>query len=83
VEWFLEKEVNINVCDKDGDSILVHAVEGKEIKLVQYLLRKGIRLDLENKDGETALDCAEKNNLGEMIYVLKQAGAKPGSKIKK
>ena len=59
-EIFLKWGANINVQGKEYKNSALHlAVKNVNLKMVKYLLEKGINKDLKNNEGETALDLAK------------------------
>ena len=51
-------EIDLNNQDKDGNTILMLAVQAGEFTLVKFLLGKMINLDIKNNRGLTALNLA-------------------------
>ncbi|MHB8108624.1 MAG: ankyrin repeat domain-containing protein [Syntrophorhabdaceae bacterium] len=76
VHVLLENSADVNVQDeswmKTGRTPLMYAVLQGDASLVQVLLSKGARLDLKNKDDETALDLAKKNGLEYIAQLLER-----------
>jgi ankyrin repeat protein len=82
IRVLLENGADVNVQDeswmKTGSTPLMYAVMQGDAALVQALLTKGARLDLKNKDGNTALSLAKKDGL-EYITQLLEKPASVGS----
>ncbi len=82
IRVLLENGADVNVQDeswlKTGRTPLMYAVLQGDAALVQDFLAKGARLDLKNKDGETALSLAKKDGL-EYITQLLEKPASNGS----
>ncbi|MBA4417418.1 MAG: hypothetical protein C0392_05870 [Syntrophus sp. (in: bacteria)] len=78
IDVLLEKGAEVNVQDeswmKTGRTPLMYAVLQGDAVLVQTLLSKGARLDLKNKDGDTALSLAKKEGLEYIAQLLEKAG---------
>ncbi|TGK83859.1 hypothetical protein EHQ31_03900 [Leptospira montravelensis] len=53
------KKWNFNETTNQGDSLLHWAAENKNKQMVEYLLQKGIKKDIKNKNGLTAYDVAK------------------------
>ncbi|MDP2854741.1 MAG: ankyrin repeat domain-containing protein [Smithellaceae bacterium] len=82
IRILLENGADVNVQDeswlKTGRTPLMYAVLQGDAALVQDFLAKGARLDLKNKDGETALSLAKKDGLEYIAQLLeKSAGGEP------
>jgi ankyrin repeat protein len=73
----LDNGADVNVQDeswlKTGGTPLMYAVMQGDAALVQALLFKGARLDLKNKDSETALSLAKKKGLEYITQLLEKA----------
>jgi ankyrin repeat protein len=72
----LENGADINVQDeswmKTRQTPLMYAVMQGDAALVKVLLSKGARLDLQNKENETALSLAKKNGLEYIAQLLEK-----------
>ena len=80
IRILLENGADVNVQDeswmKTGRTPLMYAVLQGDAALVQTFLAKGARLDLKNKDGDTALSLAKKDGLEYITQLLeKPAGS--------
>jgi hypothetical protein len=75
VKLLLDYGARVNLTDDYGHNALWHAVNGRQIETVRFLLSKGAAV---NSPGETytALEKAEGNGYTEMVELLQQAGAK-------
>lgn len=71
----IERGVDVNSVDRFGNSLLVQAVKRDMPEFFDYLVAHRARLNLRNKNGESALSIAA--YLGKLTYVEKlvQAGA--------
>jgi uncharacterized protein len=68
----LRAGADIRVRDEEGNSILMRKVsESASLSDVEELLRLGVDPDLQNGDGETALDLAESLGLIEVVKRLR------------
>ncbi len=74
-ELFERKQIDLNARNPDKDSFLIYAVKCKAMNFVQYLLKRGINVNLENKFGNTALHYAFSDQNFELADVLLQNGA--------
>jgi serine/threonine-protein phosphatase 6 regulatory ankyrin repeat subunit B len=87
IRILLENGADVNVQDeswmKTGRTPLMYAVMQGDAALVQDLLARGARLDLKNKEGETALFLAKKDGLEYITQLLEKPvdGAKAPSKL--
>lgn len=68
---------NINKTDSLGETILHKAVRQKSATLGQRLVERGAKIDVRNKDGETALFLAAKMYQDDLIRILLNQGADP------
>jgi hypothetical protein len=78
----LEAGADANAADDYGTTVLMHAVhaanqEAALIKNVRALIRAGAQVNARNKLGQTALSIAVEAQNGDLINLLKQAGARP------
>jgi len=77
VHILLEKGADINAQDaswlKTGRTPLMYAVMMGDAAMVQEFLARGARLDLKDKDGDTALALAEKDGLEYIASLLTKA----------
>jgi len=67
----LNKGADLNAQDAMGNSALIMAAQSGGMAGVEFLLGKGARVDLRNKDGMTALKYARKLHENERIYSAK------------
>ncbi len=76
IRILLENGADVNVQDeswlKSGRTPLMYAVMRGDSELVQALMDKGARLDLKNRDGETALSLARKEGLEYITQLLER-----------
>jgi ankyrin repeat protein len=79
IRILLENGADVNVQDeswmKTGRTPLMYAVMQGDAALVQDFLAKGARLDLKNKEGETALSVAKKEGLEYIAQLLEKSGS--------
>ena len=67
IKMAIEKSININITDSQGDSILHIIVSQANVDLkyipeiIDLLIKKGINLEIKNIYGKTALDIAREN----------------------
>lgn len=82
VRVLLEAGADANAADDYGTTVLMHAIhaanqEAALIKNVRALIRAGAEVNARNKLGQTALSIAVEAQNGDLINLLKQAGARP------
>ena len=53
---FLDKGVDVNSKDEDGESLLALACTGRKLENVKLLLNKGANVKVKNNDGQTILE---------------------------
>jgi len=62
IERVLQTVLDINMTNKNGNTLLHEAVLNKKPKIIKLLIEKGINKFIKNKNGENANDLNEKNN---------------------
>jgi len=68
VKESLKREADINVqSEEDGNTALYIAIENGDIKMVDYLLKKGADIYIENKYNQDAFELALENDHNEYI----------------
>ncbi|KAJ3325068.1 hypothetical protein HDU76_013251 [Blyttiomyces sp. JEL0837] len=73
VKYLLDKNADVNIVSSDGGVALLAAVESGNIELVKILtLRPGIRFDVRDRNGESALDVAIRKGVNEIVGLLKE-----------
>jgi len=77
VKAFLERGLDVNVTDADGNSGLHAAADKKDSQMVRFLIDSGADLNLQNNRGYTALMLAAANKEPDMLTLLLEAGADP------
>ena len=75
INYFLAKGVDVSKADKEGNTALIVASEGRDAKLVETLLSKAKNVNAKNEKGETALLKAVSNGSAEVVSVLLKNGA--------
>lgn len=82
VNFLLQNGLDPNSQDKQGNSLLVYAINTGSVPLVQKVLENGADVNLRNGRGRTPLfTSAESNNI-EMVKLLLEYGANPKIKDK-
>ena len=66
----LSKGVDINVQDKEGKTLMHHAVINNRRKVMNYLILEGAEPDYQDKEGDTPLHFACELELKELIIFL-------------
>ncbi|WP_298625159.1 ankyrin repeat domain-containing protein [uncultured Legionella sp.] len=77
---------NINYQNKEGQTMLMTAINHQNDKLAEHLLRKGADPSLRNKEGQTALDLVSKQSclyekIQEKLTELKWKNLPPNEKL--
>ncbi len=75
INYFLGKGVDVSKADKEGNTALMVASQGKDAKLVEILLSKSKNVNALNEKGESALMNAFGNGSAEVVSVLIKNGA--------
>ncbi|MEE6495014.1 hypothetical protein FKM82_001929 [Ascaphus truei] len=66
---------NINAVNSSGESLLHIAAANGHVPVIKYLIRKGVKLDAQDKQRRTALHRAAENGHSDAVMILLQAGA--------
>ncbi len=69
------RKIDINSLDQDGNSFLILSVKQHLNNLSKVLLEKGIDVDIQNNEGNTALHYALSSKNFEMADILRNYGA--------
>lgn len=75
VEKNLQKGVNINCVDKDGDTPLHIASSNGDIRLIKYLIQRGADVNFHTDQNYTPIEIAVMNQKIEAVHVLLESGA--------
>jgi ankyrin repeat protein len=75
VKYFIDKGVDVNKTDKEGNTAFILASEGKDIEVLQTLLSKVKNINAVNTKGESALTQAVKGSSAEVVSFLLNKGA--------
>lgn len=70
IEYFLSENCSIDIQDMYGWTVLMCATFEGHYDLVKYLLKKGAKVDIKNKQGLSALDIAFKQKNDALIDLL-------------
>jgi ankyrin repeat protein len=73
IKLLIEYEVDINVKDENGDSILMIASLYNHLEIAELLIKMGANVNI--KDGDAALMKATRNNRLYLVNLLIKAGA--------
>ncbi|MBA5628806.1 ankyrin repeat domain-containing protein [Moheibacter lacus] len=82
IQYFLEKGVDFNSTDKEGNNAFMEATATKNIDLVKSILPKVKDLNAVNAKGESALFFAVQSSSPEMVSYLIENGAKTNFRAK-
>lgn len=76
VERFVESGADINATSEaTGESVMHEVAANWDTQVAVFLLKKGVDIDLKDKDGRTPLHVAASTNHSEMIEWLVEQGA--------
>lgn len=76
IPYCLNKSVDINARDLDGNTALMYAVTTRNRKKIRLLLGHSADVNLKNNKGETALALTRHNtDLAEIVRILIEGGA--------
>ncbi len=75
INYFLDKGVDVNSKDKEGNTALMNAASGKETEALELLLTKVKDNNIQNLKGESALTMAIKSGTPKAVEVLIGKGA--------
>lgn len=77
VRYFLQKDVDINKVDKDGNTPFINAAAGQSFEVIELLFPKVENIHIVNTKGESALLAAVKSGSAETVSLLLDKGADP------
>ncbi len=85
IQETLLKFCDINAQDYKGRTPLIYAITNTgDNSMLRFLINKGAKLNIKDKEGKTALDYALERVANDCIKILKKAGADEGdSKVEK
>ena len=86
LEYLNDFDINFNIQDNGGRTLLHTAITGNQVSTVKLLLKMGVNLNLKNKQDYTAMDVfmINKDILDNEIYsVLKDSNAKRSIELNK
>lgn len=75
VKYFLEKGLDVNKVDNEGNTPFMNASGGRDIATLQLMLPKVSNINAINAKGESALSQAVKNGSSEVVNFLIEKGA--------
>ncbi len=70
VKYFIEKGVDVNKVDNEGNTPLINASSAKDLEVVKLLLSEVKNINAVNAKGESALTNAVKSSSGEVVAFL-------------
>lgn len=70
VAYFLSKGVDVNVTNKEGNSVLMEAAKGSDVTMLQTILSHTKNKNLRNSKGLSALTFAVQNGSAEVVSEL-------------
>ncbi|WP_265017002.1 ankyrin repeat domain-containing protein [Wolbachia endosymbiont (group B) of Endotricha flammealis] len=66
-----EPKPDINFQDKDNDTPLHIAIRKKELKVIEWLVKNGAKIDIKNSRGRTQLEVAQRLDRQDIVGILK------------
>ncbi|MGV0755665.1 ankyrin repeat domain-containing protein [Empedobacter brevis] len=82
INYFIEKGVDVNTVDKDGNNVLMIAAGSANLDAVKQIAAKTKDINTVNAKGETALFTAVQKGSPEVVSYLIEKGAKTNVKAK-
>ncbi|XP_059139289.1 serine/threonine-protein phosphatase 6 regulatory ankyrin repeat subunit A-like [Physella acuta] len=76
VQLLVSSGAEVNLVDKDGSTLLIKAVQSKQMEIVNFLLEKKVNIDQVDDSQSTALHYACMSNSLEIVKLLVNAVAK-------
>ncbi|MEM9831233.1 MAG: ankyrin repeat domain-containing protein [Bacteroidota bacterium] len=75
INYFLDKGVDINQANEDGNTPLMYAAAYNDLPIVEFFVEKADDINASNEDGETALTRAVDDNWAKVVRLLISEGA--------
>jgi ankyrin repeat protein len=75
INYFLEKGVDINKANNDGNTAFMNAASGRELAVLEQLLPKVKNINAVNNKGESALTLAIRSSSADVVSFLIKNGA--------
>ena len=75
IAYFVNKGVDINQADKEGNTPFINAAGGKSLAVVEMMLPKVKNINMVNNKGQSALFSAVKGSSAEVVNMLIKNGA--------
>lgn len=73
--YFIEKGVDVNQADSDGNTAFINAASQNDLKSISYLISYVTDINATNKKGQTALMMATQFNTPEAVdFIIKKGG---------
>lgn len=82
VNYFIDKGVDVNTVDKDGNNVLMIAAGSNNLDAVKQIIAKTKDINTVNAKGETALFTAVQKGSPDVVSFLIEKGAKTNLKAK-
>jgi len=76
IAYFLDKKVDVNAADKQGNTVLMAAAATKNLATLQQIAPKVKNINVTNANGETALFMAVQKSTPEVVTFLINQGTK-------
>lgn len=76
IQYFLDKKVDVNTVDKNGNTVFMEAASTKDSELINKLLPLVKDINAVNNKGESALYFAVQSSTSEIVQILIENGAK-------
>lgn len=75
VNYFLEKGVDVNKKDNEGNTVLMNAATGRDLAVIEAILAKTKDINAQNAKGESALTNAVAMGTSDVVNLLLDKGA--------
>ncbi|MCY4328525.1 MAG: ankyrin repeat domain-containing protein [Endozoicomonadaceae bacterium] len=73
--FLVENGANMHAHSDGCQTVLMHAITGRNIESIKYLLDKGVDVNAQDAYGKTALMCAAEQDNAELVKYLLEYGA--------
>ena len=82
INKLLRHDVNLEICDENGNNALILSVGYRFREFVRFLLYRGVELEDTNDEGANALHVACLNEDERLVYILLYNGCNPNTPVR-